>query len=69
MTVAPATFSSGTTASHGRKTWRRQWTRFQNEMLVYLEIETNHALPESTSNCAEEAHAQQEDDNSQDDEI
>ena len=69
MTVAPATFSSGTTASQGRKTCKKAWTPFQNVMVVHLEIEANHALPEPTGNRAEETHAEQEDDNSQDDEI
>ena len=36
---------------------------------VHLKIEANHALPESASNRAEEAHTEQEDDNPQDDEV
>ena len=38
-------------------------------IMVHLEIKANHALPESAGNRAEEAHAQQEDNDPQDDEV
>ena len=35
----------------------------------YLKIVANHALPKAAGHCAEEAHAEQEDDNAEDDEV
>ena len=44
-------------------------TQIHVTVVDHLEVEANHALPESTSYCTEEAHAEQEDDDAQDDEV